>query len=101
MNLHIVLMNYLLKKRNMSNQELAKGLHKPIITKFQVWKVHSLLKDIFCSADLADRQLINKFNKIIRLSLRVIDIYSKSTRANPLKDKEGITITDAFQNISR
>ena len=24
------------KKRNMSNQELAKGLHKPIITKFEV-----------------------------------------------------------------
>ena len=81
----------------MSNQELARELHKPTITKFQAWKVHSLLKDIFCSADLADRQLINKFNKIIRLSLRVIDIYSKYARANPLKDKEGITITDAFQ----
>ena len=42
-------------------------------------------------------QLISKFNKIIRFLLCVIDIYSKCAWVISLKDKKGITITDAFQ----
>ena len=44
-------------------------------------------------------QLINKFYKGIRLLLCVIDISSKYAWVIPLKDKKGITITDAFQKI--
>ena len=44
-------------------------------------------------------QLISKFNKEFRISLCVIDIYIKYTWIVPLKDKKGITITNAFQNI--
>ena len=49
-------------------------------------------------ADSADTQLINKYNKEIRFLLRVIDICSKYARVISLKDKKGITITNASQN---
>ena len=44
-------------------------------------------------------QLISKFNKGIRFLLCVIDIYSKCAWVVPLKDKKGVTIVRAFQNI--
>ena len=44
-------------------------------------------------------QLINKFNKGFRFLLCVIDIYNKYDWVIPLKDKKGITITNAFQKI--
>ena len=44
-------------------------------------------------------QLISKFNKGFRFLLRVIDIFSKYAWVVPLKDKKGITITNAFQKI--
>ena len=50
-------------------------------------------------ADLADMQMINKFNKGFRFLLCVIDIYRKYTWVIPLKYKKGITITNAFQKV--
>ena len=44
-------------------------------------------------------QLISKFNKGFRFLLCVIDIFSKYAWVFPLKDKKGITITEAFQRI--
>ena len=44
-------------------------------------------------------QLINKFNKGFRFLLCVIDIFSKYAWVVPLKDKKGITITDALQKV--
>ena len=43
--------------------------------------------------------MISKFNKGFRFLLCVIDIYSRYAWVIPLKDKKGITITDAFQKI--
>ena len=51
-------------------------------------------------ADLADMQLISKFNKGFRFLLCVIDIFSKYAQVVPLKDKKGVSIVDAFQKIS-
>ena len=48
-------------------------------------------------ADLADMQSISKFNKEIRFLLCLIDIYSNYAWVIPLKDKQGITINNAFQ----
>ena len=42
-------------------------------------------------------QLIRKFNKRLQFLLCVIDIYIKYAWVVPLKDKKGITITNAFQ----
>ena len=47
--------------------------------------------------DLANTQLLSKFNKEIRFLLCVIDIFSKYAWVVPLKGKKGITIADAFQ----
>ena len=53
---------------------LAGGLHKPIIRKFENQKVHSSFWDNIWGTDLADMQLINKFNKRICFSLYVLCI---------------------------
>ena len=45
------------------NEKLAEQLHKPIIRKFKKRKVYSGFKDNIWGADLADMQLISKFNK--------------------------------------
>ena len=44
-------------------------------------------------------QLISIFNKGIRFLLYAIYIYSKYAWAVPLKDKKGVIIVNAFQNI--
>ena len=62
-------------------------------------KVHSLFIDRIWGTDLTNMQLISKFNKRFRFLLCVINIYSKYAWAIPLKDKKGIIITYALQNI--
>ena len=74
-------------------------LHKPIIRKFNKRKVHSSFIDNIWGEDLADMQLISKFNKRFRFLLCVINICNKYTRVIPLKDKKGITITNALQKV--
>ena len=86
-----------IKNENMSDQELAEELHRPIIRKFEKRKVCSSFIDNIWGADLADMQFTSKFNKEICLVLCFIDIFSKHAWAVPLKDKKGITITNAFQ----
>ena len=43
--------------------------------------------------------LISKFNKGFSFLLCVIDIFSLYAWIVPLKDKKGVTITNAFQKI--
>ena len=81
------------------NQQLAEELHKPIIKNFEKRKVYSAFKDNIWGADLADMQLLSKYNKGIRFLLCVIDIFSKYAWVVPLKDKKGISIVKAFQSI--
>ena len=57
------------------------------------------MKDNIWGADLADMQLIGKFNKGIRFLLCTIDIFSKYTWLAPLKDKKCEAIANAFQKI--
>ena len=87
------------KNKNISNKKLAEELHKPIIRTFNKRKVESPFIDNIWLADLADMQLISKFNERFRFLLCVIDIYTKYAWVIPLKDKKGITITDAFQKM--
>ena len=46
-------------------------------------------------------KLFNKFNKEIRFLLYVFNIYRENGWLIPLKDKKGITITNAFQKNIR
>ena len=68
--------------------QLADELHKPIVRKFNKRKVHSSFRDNIWGADLADMQLLTKFNKGFRFLLCVIDIFSKHAWVSPLKDKK-------------
>ena len=81
------------------NIQLAKELHKPNIRKFEKGTVYSGFRDNVWGADLADMQLISKFNKRFRFLLCVIDIFSKYAWVVPLKDKKGVSIVNAFQKI--
>ena len=91
--------NGAIKNENMSNKELSKELHKPIIKKIQEKKSTLIFIDNVWGTDLADMQLISKCDKGIRFLLCFIVIFSKYTWVFPLKDKRGITITKAFQKI--
>ena len=81
------------------NQQLANELHKPIIRKRNRRRVYSSFKDNIWGVDLADMQLISKYNKKIRYLLCVIDLFGKYAWVVPLKDKKGIAIVNAFRSI--
>ena len=87
-----------IKNANMSYQQLAEELRKPIIRTFNKRKVHSKFIDNIWGAILTDMQLIINFEKGFRFLLCVTDIFSKYAWIIPLKDK-GIIITNAFQKI--
>ena len=77
----------------------SEELHKPIIKKFKNRTVYSEFKDNIWGADLADMQLLSKFNKRFRFLLWVINIFSRYAWVVPLKDKNGVSIVNAFQEI--
>ena len=81
------------------SEQLAEELRKPIIRNFRKRTVYSGFKDNIWGADLADMQLISKFNKGFRFLLCVIDIFSKYAWVVSLKDKKGVTIANAFQRV--
>ena len=58
---------------NKENVQLVNELHKPIIKNFNKRKVYSSFKDNIWGVDLADVQLLSKFNKGFRFLLYVID----------------------------
>ena len=59
------------------NEQLAKELHKSIIRKLKIRTVYSGFTDNIWGADLDNVQLISKFNKVFRILLCVIDVFSK------------------------
>ena len=85
--------------KSMSNQQLANELHKSIIRKFKKRKVYFSFKENIWGVDLADMQLISKYNKRIRYLLCAINLFSKYAFVVPLKDKKGTTVANAFQSI--
>ena len=60
------------------NQQLEE-LHKPIIRKFENQKVYSCFKDNIWGTELADIQLVSKYNRGFQFILPVINIFSKYT----------------------
>ena len=61
--------------------------------------MYSSFRDNIRGVDLADMQLLSKYNKGYRFLLCLIDIYSKYAWVIPLKDKKGISIANASQKI--
>ena len=81
------------------NHKLANELHKQIIRKSKRRKVYSSFRDNIWGVDLADMQLLSKYNKEIKYLLCAIDIFSKYAWVVPLKDKKVTSIVNAFQKI--
>ena len=57
------------------NEELAKELQKPIIRKFKKRKVYSGFRDNIWGADLADMQLISKFNVLLIVLVNMLGLF--------------------------
>ena len=86
------------KKSEGSGVNSLKNFINPLL-KFEKRKVHAAFKDNIWDADLADMQLLSRYNKGIRFLLCVIDIFSKYAWVVPLQDKKGRGIVTAFQSI--
>ena len=87
------------RKLKNSSSILADELHKPIIRKFDKRKVYSQFKDNIWGVDFVDMQSLSRKNKGFKYILCVIDLYSKYAFVIPLKDKNGISIVNAFNKI--
>ena len=61
--------------------------------------MYSSFKDNIWGVDLADIQLINKYNKGIRYIFCGIDLCSKYAFVVPLKDKNRASIVNAFPKM--
>ena len=61
--------------------------------------MHSSFRDNIWGVDLADMQLLSKFNKGFKFLLCAIDIFRKYAWVVPLKNKKGISIVNALQII--
>ena len=78
-------------------QQLAKEVFSPRITKFRRQRIIPLYKDEICSADLIDKSSLSKYNNNYKFILTVIDIFTKYARA--LKNKSGLSITNGFKIV--
>ena len=85
--------------KTVPNYQLANESHRQIIRKFKRRKVYSSFKDNIWGVDSADMQSLSKYNGENRYLLYAIDLFNKYAWVVPLKDKRGITIVNAFQNI--
>ena len=63
-----------IENENISNKKLTEELRMLIIRKSKKRKVHSTFVDNIWGVDLANMQMISKFNKGFRFLLCVIDI---------------------------
>ena len=80
-------------------QQLAKEVFSPQITKFRRERIIPLYKDETWSADLIDKLSLSKYNNNYKFILTVIDIFTKYAWAIPLKIKSGLSITNGFKII--
>ena len=76
-------------------QQLAKEVFSPQITKFKRQRIIPLYKDETRSADLIDKSSLSNYKFI----LTVIYIITKYAWAIPLKNKSGLSITNGFKTI--
>ena len=81
------------------NEQLPKKLHKPVIKKFKKRKVYVRFKDNIWAADLAEMESLSSKNKNAKYLLCVIDVFTKYAWVQPLKDKKGKTVLNAFIEI--
>jgi len=77
----------------------AYTLHKQSRTKFIRRRTVSRGIDELWQADLVDLGLLSNENDHYRYLLTCIDVFSKYARVEPLKNKNGKSLTDAFSKM--
>ena len=77
-------------------QQLAREVFSPQITKFKRQRIIPLYKHETWSADLIDKSSLSKYNNNYKFIITVIDIFTKYAWAIPLKNKSGLSITNGF-----
>ena len=80
-------------------QQLAEELHKPITRKFTKRRVFVKGVDEIWAADLVEMQRFSDWNKGIKYLLMVIDVFSKFGWIEPLENRKGETVANAFEKI--
>ena len=90
-------MNKTLEK--LQQQQLAKEVFSPQITKFKRQRIIPLYKDETWSADLIDKSSLSKYNNNYKFILTVIYTFTKYAWAIPLKNKSGLSITNGFKIV--
>ena len=85
--------------REILERDLGYTLHKPRRRHFPTLPVLVFNIDEQWVADLVEVQSLSKYNKGYRYLLNVIDVLSKYAWVEPLKNKTGQAVTEAFATI--
>ena len=80
-------------------KELAYTLHKPVRRRFPTLRVQVWGMDHQWVADLAEVQRLAKHNGGTRYLLTVLDVLSKYAWVEPLKDKTGRSLAQAWERL--
>jgi len=83
----------------MSKQQIVNEIHKAARKKFLRRSVILKGIDDLWQADLIDMQSLRKYNKGYNYVLLVMDCFSKYAWAEPLKSKNKLDVTRAFEHI--
>ena len=78
---------------------LAKELHKPVRKRFEKRSIITKAVDDLWAGDLIDMKKFSKENKGYMYILNFIDTFSKLIWAVPIKNKDGVTVSKAFEKI--
>ena len=77
----------------------AYTLHKPVRKHFKRRITFTTGIDDLWQPDLVDLSSISKYNDGYKFLLTVIDVFSKVAWTVPLKNKSGLTLTEAFSTM--
>ena len=96
----LALMIYkLFDKKTSAIKKIIKNYTDQLLENLKSEEYIHLLSIIFGVPAFGDIQLICKFNKRFIFLFCLIDVFSRYPCVIPLKDKKGITTTNAFQNV--
>ena len=87
------------RAREVLERDLGYTLHKPRRRRFPTTPVVVFGIDEQWTADLIEVINIAKYNRGYRYLLTVVDVFSKHAWVQPVKNKTGKAVTDAFEKI--
>ena len=84
---------------NWAKQEFTYTLHRPARKHFVRNKIYVSYKNELWQADLIDFQRFAYYNNNFKFILTIIDVFSKTLYAFPLKEKSAIEVLNVFKNL--